>query len=101
MTCSENIFFIVTDLIYIIFSSIVIIINFKEFSVAGQIRKMIDMIVQERAKGNPLIERTTRTKLLLKGINPEKYNETSADDPLIIENLRRLALEITGRVPLI
>ncbi|NPV01832.1 MAG: hypothetical protein HPY53_10675 [Brevinematales bacterium] len=68
---------------------------------AGQIRKMIDMIVQERAKGNPLIERTTRTKLLLKGINPDKYNAESPDDPVMIEHLKRLAVEITGRVPMI
>jgi len=69
--------------------------------VAGQIRKMIDLIVQERAKGNPLIERTTRTKLLLKGINPDRYNAESLDDPVIIARLKHLAVEITGRVPMI
>ena len=67
---------------------------------AGQIKRMIEIIIQERAKGNPLIERTTRTKLLLKGINPNKYNELSPDDPQIIEHLKRLALEMGGRAPL-
>jgi hypothetical protein len=62
---------------------------------------MIDLIVQERAKGNPLIERTTRTKLLLKGINPDRYNAESPDDSVIIERLKHLAVEITGRVPMI
>lgn len=68
---------------------------------AGQIKKMIDFIIQERAKGNHLIERTTRTKLLLKGINPNKYNDLSDDDPEIIDHLKRLSLEMGGRVPLV
>jgi hypothetical protein len=61
---------------------------------AGQIRKMIDNMVQQRAKGDPVIEITTRTKLLLKGIQEDKFTATSADDAAVIARLREVAKEI-------
>lgn len=61
---------------------------------AGQIKTMIDSIIQQRSKGDPLLERTTKTKLLLKGINPTRYTSESEDDPEVIEKLRRFADEM-------
>ncbi len=61
---------------------------------AGQIKRTIDAIIQQRAKGDPLLERTTKTKLLLKGINPTRYTEESGDDPAVLEKLRRFADEM-------
>lgn len=58
---------------------------------AGEIKRMVDVIVQQRAHGDPLLERTTRTKLLIKGINPKRFTDTSEDDPIIIEKLKQLA----------
>jgi hypothetical protein len=65
---------------------------------AGQIKNMIDKIIQQRAKGDPLLERTTKTKLLLKGINPTRYTEDSQDDPAVIEKLHRFADEMGCRL---
>lgn len=65
---------------------------------AGQIKQMIDVIIQQRAKGDPLLERTTKTKLLLKGINPTRYTEDSLDDPIILDKLRRFADEMGCRL---
>jgi isopentenyl diphosphate isomerase/L-lactate dehydrogenase-like FMN-dependent dehydrogenase len=61
---------------------------------AGQIIKMINKIIAQRAQGNPTIESTTRTKLVLKGINPAKFNATSPDDPEVIKKLQNLAAEL-------
>jgi hypothetical protein len=61
---------------------------------AGQIKRMLDSIVNQRAKGNPTIERTTETKLILKGLNPNKFDSNSADDPAISARVRAAAAEL-------
>ena len=61
---------------------------------AGKIKGMIDIIIQKRSNGNPTIITTTTTKLMLKGINPSKYNVNSEDDPVVIEKLQNLAREL-------
>ena len=60
---------------------------------AGQIKRMIDSIVEQRAKGNPTIVLTTQTKLVLKGIAPSRFVESSPDDPAVIARLRVIAAE--------
>ena len=57
---------------------------------AGKIKHMIDSIIQRRAKGNPAVASSTRIKLIMKGINPDKYTFNSDDDPVIIEKLEKL-----------
>ena len=61
---------------------------------AGKIIKMINKIIDQRAQGNATIATTTKTKLLLKGINPEKFDVTSADDPAIVEKLKTIAQDM-------
>jgi len=56
----------------------------------GRIKQMIDFIVKQRAQDNPMLERVIKTKLILKGINPSKYNTQSDDDPVIINKLQIL-----------
>ena len=60
----------------------------------GQIKRMLDEIVGQRAKGNPVIVSLTTTKLILKGVNPEKFNAGSPDDPNVISRVRAIALEL-------
>jgi len=60
----------------------------------GQIKRMIDTIIAKRSKGNPTIELTTKTKMILKGINPDRYTSTSEDDPVVIGKLRKVAAEL-------
>ena len=57
---------------------------------AGKINQMISGIIETRSKGNPTIEATTRTKLILKGINPDKFTPSSDDDPIIIEKIEQI-----------
>ncbi len=61
---------------------------------AGTIKRLIDTIIQQRAKGNPAIVSTTRIKLIMKGIYPDKFDQFSADDPAVIEKLQQLAQEL-------
>ena len=56
----------------------------------GRIKQMIDFIIKQRAQDNPMLERVIKTKLILKGINPSKYNTQSDDDPVIINKLQIL-----------
>ena len=61
---------------------------------AGRIKRMIDTMIEKRSNGNTTIVNTTRAKLRLKGISPDKYTITSEDDPVVIEKLSSLAKEL-------
>lgn len=60
----------------------------------GQIKQLLDSIVQQRAKGNPTLLMTTRTKLILKGLNPDAFTASSPDDPVLVAKVRALAAEL-------
>ena len=60
---------------------------------AGAIRRMLDAIVETRGKKNPLLRRTTRTKLILAGLNPEKFDASSPDDPTLVARVYAVAAE--------
>ena len=55
---------------------------------------MIDAIINDRAHGHPTLVLTTRTKLILKGFNPDKFTAATPDDPQAIERLRAIAREM-------
>ncbi len=59
----------------------------------GKIKKMVDEIIELRAKGNKAVALSTRARLTLKGINLEQHTPYSPDDPAIIEKVRRIAQE--------
>jgi hypothetical protein len=58
---------------------------------AGKIKKMIDIIILENAKGNETLINLTKAKLTLKGINPKKFDVNTEDNPEIIEKLKIVA----------
>ncbi len=61
---------------------------------AGQIKKLIDTIVEQRAQGNKVLEGVVKMKLILKGIDPKNYSDQSADDPAVIGRLLELMHEL-------
>jgi len=61
---------------------------------AGKIKQLIDQIVEKRSNGNPAIAKVTKTKLVLKGVNPDNFTSTSADDAQIISKVRQIASEL-------
>ena len=61
---------------------------------AGKIKQMIDAIISQRTKDNPMMAGVIKTKLILKGIDPGKFTAQSPDDPAIIGKLEALIKEI-------
>lgn len=61
---------------------------------AGQVKRMIDRVIAERARGNPTLVMTTRTKLLLKGIRAADFGDATPDDPAMIARVRSAAAEM-------
>jgi len=61
---------------------------------AGQIKHMIDSIIQQRAKGDPLIRIMTKSKLILRGVDPDRFDGSSADDPAVVAVLQVIAAEL-------
>jgi len=61
---------------------------------AGKIKRMIDSVIQQRAVGNPMLEKIIKTKMILKGINPNKYSLESDDDPVVLQKLENMLREL-------
>ncbi len=65
----------------------------KGAGMAGRIKKHLDEIISSVSNNNTIIQNTTRTKLILKGLDPSKYNESSSDDPVILAKVQQVAQE--------
>ena len=61
---------------------------------AGTIKIKIDAFTARRTKGNSTIALTTRTKFILKGVNPDRFNATSPDDPAVIAKVKAIGAEM-------
>jgi len=61
---------------------------------SGKIKELIDEILQKKAKGNDFLISITKAKMALKGIDPDKFTNTSEDDSLTIEKLKTMAKEM-------
>lgn len=60
---------------------------------AGKAREIIDLLVQQRAGQSPAAAHFIRTKLILRGIDPDKYTSDSPDDAQVLMTLREIARE--------
>ena len=61
---------------------------------AGQIKRMLERIVDERGKGNDVLRMLTRAKLILKGFDPARYTLTSPEDPATVARVKQVAREL-------
>ena len=61
---------------------------------AGQIKRMLERIVDERGKGNDVLRMLTRAKLILKGFDPDRYTLTSPEDPATVARVKQVAREL-------
>lgn len=61
---------------------------------AGKIKAMCNTIIEKRAGGNAMIEKLTKTKLILKGVNPDQFTASSPDDQLVIAKLAQIAKDL-------
>lgn len=60
---------------------------------AGQIQKMIQTVITQKAKGNTVIANSIQTKMYLKGIAVDKFTAVSPDDPAVMQTIREIAKE--------
>jgi hypothetical protein len=60
----------------------------------GKIKVMIDQIIEQKSAGNSMVAGTVRTKLLLKGIDPSKFDASSPDDSTVIQKIKTAASEM-------
>lgn len=58
---------------------------------AGQIKSMLDQIIAQKANGDPIMEKLTKTKLLVKGIRVDSFTDSSEDDPVMIQKIEKAA----------
>jgi len=61
---------------------------------AGQIKSMIETIIQKRSHGNSTIALTTKAKFVLKGVNPDRFDLRSPDDPAVLAKIKAIAAEM-------
>ena len=61
---------------------------------AGKIKQLADAIIAARSQGKATLVVTTRTKLILKGVDPDQYTVDSPDDPAVIDKLKQVAAEM-------
>jgi hypothetical protein len=61
----------------------------------GQIRRLLHEIIESRAKQNPFIVKHLKAKLLLKGIDVDRYGPNTPDDPVVLDKLKKLALSMS------
>jgi len=62
---------------------------------AGRIKQMIDTLIDQESRGDPRLVNITRTKLIVRGIHPDKYSAHSEDDPVILRQLEKM-IRLTG-----
>jgi hypothetical protein len=60
----------------------------------GEVKRIIDRIIEQRARGNDLLVHTTMAKLLFKGIDPSRYTNDTPDDPQILEQVKQIARDL-------
>jgi len=61
---------------------------------AGEIKRMIDHIIEARSQGNQALVSSTRIKLVMKGIHPDRFDRSSPNDPVILAKLQQLAQDL-------
>lgn len=61
---------------------------------AGIIKQLLDKIIETRSQGNPATVQLTKVKLILKGVDPDKFTASSEDDPKIISKIQDIAKEL-------
>ncbi len=66
---------------------------------AGTVKRVLDAIIAVRGRNNVTFIEATRAKLILKGMNPAKFTESTPDDPAAVARARQLAAEFGVQLP--
>lgn len=61
---------------------------------AGTIKQLIDKLIEMRTKGDRGLVAPIKIKLIMKGIDPDMYDDASPDNPVVIQRVRSIAKEM-------
>jgi hypothetical protein len=61
----------------------------------GQIHRLLQDIIEKRSRQNPFLAKHLKAKLLLKGIDVDRYGPNTPDDPVVLDKLKKLALSMS------
>jgi len=64
----------------------------------GETKRLLDAIIAQRSQGNETIALAMKTKLILKGLNPDRFTATTPDDPNVIAKVRDIARSLNLNV---
>lgn len=65
-------------------------------TVSGNIKRLIDELITLRTQGNEALAHFVRAHLVMKGIQPDRYTDSSPDDPKVIAELERMISDFRG-----
>ena len=61
---------------------------------SGTIKHLIDELITMRTKGDRGLVAPIKIKLIMKGIDPDMYDESSPDNPVVIQRVKSIAKEM-------
>jgi len=61
---------------------------------AGKIKELLDKIILNQSRINPLLAEIFKTKLALRGIKVVNYDKNSPDEPVVIEKIQQLLKDL-------
>lgn len=64
------------------------------FAMAGKVKFLIDQLIELRTKGDRGLIAPLKIKLIMKGVDPDMFDDSSPDNPMIIQRLMNIAKDM-------
>lgn len=61
---------------------------------AGEVKRLIDQLIVLRTRGERGLVAPLKIKLIMKGVDPDLYDDSSPDNPMIVERVKSIAREM-------
>ena len=65
---------------------------------AGRIKRLIDQVIEVRAGSNAVVAHFLKAHLMMNGVDPTRYTESSPDDPAKEEVLEQMLRDFSAGV---
>ncbi len=64
---------------------------------AGRVKRLIDEFIELRTAGQKGLEHFVRAHLVLSGVNPNLYSESTPDDPILEKKLQKMIADFSAK----
>ncbi len=61
---------------------------------AGQIKQLIDKLIELRTNGDRGLVAPIKIKLIMKGVDPDLFDANSPDNPMIMQRVKTIAKDM-------